>query len=64
MLAKGFFACPEQSAKVTFYKILRNSQDASPWVFRDSCLPILHNKGRSEPSLGINTWEMGDFEGE
>lgn len=64
MLAKGFFVCPEQRTKMTFYKILRNSQDASAWMFRDSCPPILHNEGCLEPSLGINTWEMGVFEGE
>lgn len=46
----------------------KNDWDAArmlhPGGFGDPCLPILHGKGHSEPSLGINTRDMGVFEGE
>lgn len=34
MLAQGFLAHPEQSAKVILHKILRGSQRASSWELR------------------------------
>lgn len=63
-LAQGFLAWPEQSTKVTLQKYWEAASMLHPGSSGDSCLPILHGKGYSEPSLGINTRDRGVFEEE